>query len=112
MVKSGFLLIVGMIVISLTLLIFNLQGFRVLLGIIFVLFLPGYVLMQTLFPKGDLDWTEKVILTIVLSVSVVIIDGLILDRFWDLSFIPIIASLSLFILVFALISAILRIRFS
>ncbi|MBU0649488.1 DUF1616 domain-containing protein [Patescibacteria group bacterium] len=42
---------------------------RVVLGSVFVLFVPGYFLMQAFFKKEEIDFLEKITLSIVLSIT-------------------------------------------
>ena len=71
----------------------------VLLGFIFILFAPGYVLTAALFP-GDLDlgWIERLALTVGLSISLVALIGLGLN-FTSLGILlePVLVALLLFI---------------
>lgn len=53
---------------------------RWVLGAVFVLFLPGYVLLEALFPKGrDLDGIERFALSVGLSLALVPLVGLLLN---------------------------------
>jgi len=53
---------------------------RYLLGTFYVLFLPGYVLVETLYPKGDeLAPLERLALSIGLSLALVPLVGLVLN---------------------------------
>lgn len=56
----------------------GLQGLgRIALGLVFILFCPGYVLTAALFPKdSDLDWIERLALSFGLSIAVVPLIGL------------------------------------
>lgn len=76
---------------------------RVLLGLPFVLFFPGYVLIAALFPKkGDLDGTERVALSFGLSIAVVPLIGLVLNYTpWGIRLVPILVSLIFFIVALA-----------
>ncbi len=50
-----------------------------LLGLLLVLFAPGYVLVAVLFPRGDvIDWIERIVLSFGTSVVVVALLGLVL----------------------------------
>jgi hypothetical protein len=79
---------------------------RYLFGFIFVVFLPGYCLTETLFPKRDaLDTVERITLSVGLSFAVTALVGLFL------SFTPIgltlataISTLDLLVIVLALIA--------
>ena len=53
---------------------------RIVLGLLLVLFLPGYSLIAALFPgKGDLDGIERIALSFGLSIAVVPLLGLALN---------------------------------
>jgi len=53
---------------------------RIVLGLLFVLFLPGYALIAALFPGSkDIDWIERVALSFGLSIAVVPLLGLLLN---------------------------------
>lgn len=52
---------------------------RYILGSIFVLFLPGYTFIKTLFPTKELDSVERIGLSIGMSLALVPITGLILN---------------------------------
>lgn len=50
---------------------------RIILGLPFILFIPGYVLIRALFVgKKDLDWIERLILSLGLSIAVTSLIGL------------------------------------
>lgn len=69
---------------------------RIALGSLFVLFLPGYSLIEALYPRGDeLSPLERLALSIGLSLALVPLVGLILNYTpWGIRLDPIIASLS------------------
>jgi uncharacterized membrane protein len=74
-----------------------------LLAILLVLFVPGYVLVAALFPgplalhKSDIDWIERIALSLGLSVAVVPLIGLLLNFTpFGIRFAPIVAAISLF----------------
>lgn len=76
------------------------QYLRVGLGLPFVLFFPGYVLVAALFPKkDDLDGLERVALSFGLSIAVAPLIGLILNYTpWGIRLAPILVSLIIFII--------------
>lgn len=76
---------------------------RIALGLIFVLFLPGYTLVATLFPKREsLGAIERTALSFGLSIAVVPLLGLIMNYTpWGVSLYPIMISLLVFIIVAA-----------
>jgi len=73
---------------------------RWIVGSIFVLFLPGYVTIQALFPEGkELDTVERFALTIGLSLAITPLIGLLLNYTpWGIRLNPIVAALSIFTL--------------
>lgn len=72
---------------------------RVVLGLPYVLFFPGYCLIAALFPaKNDLDGIERVALSFGLSVAVTPLIGLVLNYTpWGIRLVPIFISLFVFI---------------
>jgi uncharacterized membrane protein len=73
---------------------------RIILGLPFLLFFPGYTLMAALFPKkGSLGGVERVALSFGLSIAVVPLIGLILNFTpWGIRLDPILISLVVFII--------------
>lgn len=73
---------------------------RWIAGSVFVLFLPGYVTIQALFPEGkELDSIERFALTVGLSLAITPLLGLILNYTpWGIRLDPIVATLSIFTL--------------
>ncbi len=73
---------------------------RIILGLPFILFFPGYTLIATLFPgRTHLGTIERVALSFGLSVAVVPLIGLILNYTpWGIRLYPILTSLAIFIL--------------
>ena len=80
--------------------VLNESFIRVVLGVPMVLFLPGYALVAALFPGNeDLNWIERVVLSLGLSIAVVPTIGLWLNyTAWGIRLLPIIVSLSVFTL--------------
>jgi uncharacterized membrane protein len=76
---------------------------RVGLGLLFVLFLPGYVLVAALYPrKDDLDLAERLALSLGLSIAVVPLIGLGLNYSpWGVRLDPMLAFLTLFVVLAA-----------
>jgi uncharacterized membrane protein len=83
-----------------------LQGLRVALGLPFILFFPGYVLIAALFTrKDDLSGIERVALSFGLSIAVVPLIGLGLNYTpWGIRLTPILISLIIFIAAMAVIA--------
>jgi len=73
---------------------------RIILGLPFLLFFPGYTLIAALFPKkGSLGGVERVALSFGLSIAVVPLIGLVLNfTSWGIRLEPILISLAVFII--------------
>ncbi len=95
------LLVINILSLLLILTIFflPLPVLRIILGLPFILFLPGYTLIAALFPKkSDLDAIERVALSFGLSIAVVPLIGLALNYTpWGIRLYPILVSLTIFI---------------
>lgn len=76
---------------------FPLVIFRWVLGSVFVLFIPGYVAVEALFPKSrDLDGIERFALSVGLSLALVPLVGLLLNYTpWGIRLDPIVISLTI-----------------
>jgi len=71
------LLVLGLVV---AILFFPSNVLRIVLGLPFVLFFPGYTLMSALFPKREgMSGIERVALSLGVSIAIVPIIGLILN---------------------------------
>jgi len=72
---------------------------RIILGLPFLLFSPGYTLTAALFPrKGDLEGITRIALSFALSVAVVPLIGLILNYTpWGIALYPVLVSTTIFI---------------
>lgn len=83
---------------------------RTILGILLVLFIPGYSLIAALFPKwGDLDGIERAALSFGLSIAVTPLIGLALNYTpWGIRLDPILICLTIFTLVMCLIAFLRR----
>ena len=112
--RSEFALIAVLGLVLLTLMLWaNLAGegalpaplslLRLLLGLAFVLFVPGYALQAALFPRNDaLDTPERLALSFGLSVALVPVLALILDWLpWGIRLGPIVAAEGLVTILFA-----------
>lgn len=80
---------------------------RIILGLPFVLFFPGYVLISALYPRrDDLDGIERLALSLGLSLAVVPLIGLVLNYTpWGIRLTPILISLAIFIAGCSLVAA-------
>ena len=78
--------------------ILNNNVIRIILGLIFILFIPGYSLIAALFPKkNDLNNTERAALSFSMSIAITPLIGLLLNYTpFGIRLAPILLSLSLF----------------
>ncbi|BDZ71696.1 DUF1616 domain-containing protein [Methanobacterium petrolearium] len=85
---------------------------RTILGILLVLFIPGYSLIAALFPKwGDLDGIERTALSFGLSIAVTPLIGLGLNYTpWGIRLDPILISLTIFTIAMCIIAYLRRSR--
>ncbi len=97
-------ILVALLIIIITFLPSNVL--RIVLGLPFVLFFPGYTLMVALFPKKNaLEGIERMALSFGLSIAVVPLIGLILNYTpWGIRLYPIVISFSIFILVTSIVA--------
>lgn len=81
----------------------DLKPVRIPLGLLMVLFIPGYALIAALFPrKADLDGIERVALSFGLSIAVVPLIGLGLNYTpWGIRLTPVVISLAIFTVILA-----------
>ena len=93
---------------------FPLVVFRWVLGSLFVLFIPGYVAVEALFPKGrELDGIERLALSVGLSLALVPLVGLLLNYTpWGIRLDPIMISLTTLTIGLALVAFGRRFRLS
>ncbi|MDQ1312737.1 MAG: hypothetical protein QG605_1276 [Euryarchaeota archaeon] len=107
------------VVLALAVLLFTLTPLsglflRIPIGLLMVLFVPGYVLIAALFPrKGDLDGIERIALSFGLSIAVVPLIGLGLNYTpWGIRLIPVVISIVAFTLLMAAVAYWRRISLS
>ncbi len=93
---------------------FPLVVFRWVLGSVFVLFIPGYVAVEALFPKGrELDGIERLALSVGLSLALVPLVGLLLNYTpWGIRLDPIMISLTILTAGLTLVALARRFRLS
>lgn len=79
---------------------------RYVVGSIYVLFLPGYVTVEALYPREeDLSPLERLALSIGLSLAIVPLIGLVLNYTpWGIRLNPVLASLSIYTIAITLIA--------
>lgn len=99
-------IIVLSLVLDLLILFYPESLLRKVLGLAFVLFFPGYVFVTALFPeKKELDNLERLALSFGLSIAIVPLIGLALNYTpWGIRLTPILVSLTVFNLIFALLA--------
>ncbi len=91
-------------IILLPLALFDVEGIiRIIIGLPFILFIPGYILIFTLFPtkKTDrgIDVIERVALSLGLSIAIVPLIGLLLNYTpFGIRLVPILISIFVFII--------------
>ncbi|MEA2055061.1 MAG: DUF1616 domain-containing protein [Candidatus Thermoplasmatota archaeon] len=84
--------------------ILDLHAIRVLFGLPFILFIPGYVLVFALFPGRDISLIERIALSFGLSIAIVPLIGLALNYTpWGIRLEPILISLTSFVFVISAI---------
>lgn len=85
---------------------FPLVALRWVLGSVFVLFMPGYVTVEALFPKSrELDGIERFALSVGLSLALVPLVGLLLNYTpWGIRLNPIVVSLTILTIGLAMIA--------
>jgi uncharacterized membrane protein len=105
--KEFILIFIGLVVLD-GLIATGVKGFpnalaivRLVLGLIYVLFIPGYTLQLFLIPSTiELDPIERTAISFALSIAIVPLFTLVLDWLpWGISLWPFVISLSIFILV-------------
>jgi uncharacterized membrane protein len=85
---------------------------RIILGIPFLIFFPGYTLMAALFPqKEGIDTIQRVTLSLILSIAVVSLIGLVLNyTHWGIILESVLYSSTAFIFITSLVALLRRIK--
>ncbi|MGC8678841.1 MAG: DUF1616 domain-containing protein [Fervidicoccaceae archaeon] len=101
------ILVISLFIIALSSFLQFLLPLRYILGSIFVLFLPGYALIEALYPlETDLSPLERLALSIGLSLALVPLLGLLLNYTpWGIRLNPVAISLSLLTLLMLLLAS-------
>ena len=82
----------------------DIKALRIVLGLPFILFIPGYVLVFALFPGRDIDLIERIALSFGLSIAVVPLVGLALNYTpWGIRLEPILTSLIALVFILSII---------
>ncbi|MCK9592443.1 MAG: DUF1616 domain-containing protein [Methanoregula sp.] len=92
--------------------VLNETPFRIILALPVILFIPGYWIILALFPKeSDIDLTERLVLSICVSIAVVPLIGLGLNFTpWGIRLDPIVITIAIFTLGIMLVAHYLRAR--
>jgi uncharacterized membrane protein len=92
--------------------LFNNAGLRIFLGMVLVLFLPGYALVAALFPgKKEISGAERIVFSIGLSVVLVPFIGYaLLYTSWGMNTGPLMISISILVLVLCAVAILRRSR--
>ncbi len=72
-------IVISLLVMLFTSLNVNLSAFRLLFGIPLAFYLPGYTLTELFFPRYQLDWLERLLFRIGMSICIVIFAGFLLN---------------------------------
>ncbi|MHB8085425.1 MAG: DUF1616 domain-containing protein [Dehalococcoidia bacterium] len=97
-------------ILILIILFIPIDAIRIILGLPFMLFFPGYTLIAALFPgKSGLQGIERLALSVGLSLAVIPLIGLILNCTpWGIRLLPILISLIAFIIAMCIIAFLRR----
>ena len=84
---------------------------RIIFGVLFGLFIPGWTITNLIFPKlyENIDQLERVLLAVGMNIGIIIFSGLILDTIWFIDNVPFVIIISGFSLFTHLSSVIFRI---
>lgn len=99
---NGLLPLYILVIILITTITFSYSDpLRIVLGVLLVIFAPGYALIAALFPKKDpLDGVERVALSLAISVVVTVLLALLVNYTpWGIRLYPVLISLVVFIVV-------------
>lgn len=99
--KKFLLILIIINIIAVPVVIFTTGPGRIILGIILVVFLPGYALTSAIFPKkNDIDAIERLALSFGLSIAIVPLIGLILNYTpYGIKLYPVTITISTFVIV-------------
>ncbi len=97
------LIFIAVIILILLITFIPSSAFRVVLGLPFLLLFPGYVLIAALFPrKDDMDGLERLALSFGMSIPIVAFIGLGLNYTpWGIRLLPVLYTVSAFIVIMA-----------
>ena len=100
------LIIVILSLLLMPLVILTSGALRIILGLAFIIFFPGYTLVAALFPrKGDLRGVERLALSFGLSIAIVPLIGLVLNYTpWGIRLYPAMLSILGFIIIMTMVA--------
>jgi len=84
--------LIGSVLVSIAATFFSVDfvsALRAILGAVYVLFLPGYVVVREFFNDKDLDWIEKAALCFGLSIALVILSVVFSNMIFKISITPV-----------------------
>lgn len=103
------LILTGLLALSILFIRSNMP--RIILGLPFILFLPGYAMVAALVPRKDsISLLERAALSSMLSLAIVPLIGLLLNYAWEISVYPILISLGVFIAAMCILAFFHRLR--
>lgn len=83
----------------------DIKAMRIVLGLPFILFFPGYTLIAAFFPKkSDIAIIDRLVSSLGLSIAVVILVGFVLNYVWNIQLNSLLLSLASFIVVMSAIA--------
>ncbi len=84
---------------------------RIIFGILFGLFIPGWIITNLIFPRlyENIDQLERVLLAVSMNIGIIIFSGLILNAIWLIDSAPFVIILGSFSLFIHLLSVIFRV---
>ncbi|MDD5503614.1 MAG: DUF1616 domain-containing protein, partial [Candidatus Thermoplasmatota archaeon] len=93
---ADLILIIAVSLLLVPFILFDVGAMRIIFGLPFILFFPGYALIALLFPRRtDIGGIERIALSFGLSIALVPLTGLLLNYIWEISLYPILISLEI-----------------
>ncbi|MBY8999973.1 MAG: DUF1616 domain-containing protein [Candidatus Heimdallarchaeota archaeon] len=87
------------------------QFLRVIIGVLFGLFIPGWTITNLVFPKlyEKIDQLERVLIAVGMNIGIIIFSGLILNEIWLIDSVPFVIIIGSFTFLMHLLSVTVRI---
>ena len=104
--KTLFIIDILVLLLILSIVIVPASAIRIILGVPFLLFSPGYVLVAALFPrKTEMDAIERMALSFGISIAVVPAIGLVLNYTpWGINLEPVLYSVAAFVIIVSVVA--------